>query len=61
MNSKKLYESYSSSLDSYYETIDTEGEKLTMVIGDPKEDDEYDEELDSDDYLYYENDDEDLY
>lgn len=32
-----------------------------MVIGDPKEDDEYDEELDSDDYLYYENDDEDLY
>lgn len=61
MNSKKLYESYSSSLDSYYETIDTEGEKLTMVIGDPQEDDEYDEELDSDDYLYYENDDEDLY
>lgn len=32
-----------------------------MVIGDPQEDDEYDEELDSDDYLYYENDDEDLY
>lgn len=51
MNSKKLYEniitsiaksvktkineSYSSSSDSYSETIDTEGEKLTMVIGDP--------------------------
>lgn len=32
-----------------------------MVIGDPQEDDEYDEELVSDDYLYYENDDEDLY
>lgn len=32
-----------------------------MVIGVPQEDDEYDEELDSDDYLYYENDDEDLY
>ena len=32
-----------------------------MVIGNPQEDDEYDEELDSDDYLYYENDDEDLY
>lgn len=61
MNSKKLYESYSSSLDSYYETIDTEGEKLTMVIGDPQEDDEYDEESDSDDYFYDENDDEDLY
>ena len=32
-----------------------------MIIGDPQEDDEYDEELDSDNYLYYENDDENLY
>lgn len=32
-----------------------------MIIGDPQEDDEYDEELDSDNYLYYKNDDEDLY
>lgn len=32
-----------------------------MVIGDPQEDEEYDEESDSDDYLYDENDDEDLY
>lgn len=51
MNNKKLYEniitsvaksvktkineSYSNRSDSYTETIDTEGEKLTMVIGDP--------------------------
>ena len=31
----KINESYSSSSDSYSETIDTEGEKLTVVIGDP--------------------------
>ena len=32
-----------------------------IYTGDPQEDDEYDEETDSDDYLYDENDDEDLY
>ena len=32
-----------------------------IYTGDPQEDEEYDEESDSDDYLYDENDDEDLY